>query len=70
VVAAELLCGAQALELLRPLSAGQGVEVLYQRVRSAGIAPLGADRPPAPDLEGLALAIAAGTLDPAGWTAP
>ena len=29
---------------------------------------VGDDRPPAPDLERLALAIAAGELDPAGWT--
>jgi histidine ammonia-lyase len=69
VVAAELLCGSQALELLRPLTPGRGVEELYQRIRSAGIAPLGSDRPPAPDLERLAAAIAGGRLDPAGWTA-
>jgi histidine ammonia-lyase len=69
VVAAELLCGAQALELLRPLAPGKGVGVLYDRVRAAGVAPLGADRPPAADLERLARAIATGALDPAGWTA-
>jgi histidine ammonia-lyase len=68
VVAAELLCGAQALDLLRPLAPGRGIGVLHERIRAAGIAPLAADRPPAPDLERLALTIAAGTLDPAGWT--
>jgi histidine ammonia-lyase len=67
VVAAELLCGAQALELLRPLAPGAGVQVLYDRVRASGVAPLAADRPPAPDLERLARAVAAGGLDPAGW---
>ena len=67
VVAAELLCGAQALELLRPLAPGRGVGTLYQRIRDAGIAPLGADRPPAPDLERLAAGLAAGAFDPAGW---
>ena len=64
VVAAELLCGAQALELLRPLAPGRGVAALYQRIREAGVAPLGADRPPAPDLERLAAALAAGAFDP------
>ena len=67
VVAAELLCGAQALELLRPLAPGRGVGTLYQRIRDAGIAPLGADRPPAPYLERLAARLAAGAFDPAGW---
>jgi len=67
VVAAELLCGAQALELLRPLTPGRGVGTLYQRIRDAGIAPLAADRPPAPDLERLAARLAGGAFDPAGW---
>jgi histidine ammonia-lyase len=67
VVAAELLCGAQALEFLKPLAPGQGVGVLYRRVRSLtpAVPPLTADRPPSPDLERLALAVAAGELDPA-----
>ena len=67
VVAAELLCGAQALEILRPLRPGRGVGELYRRIRDAGIAPLAADRPPAPDLERLAAGLAAGGFDPAGW---
>ena len=66
VVAAELLCGAQGLEFLRPLRPGRGVERLWQRLR--GLTPpvlaLREDRPPAPDLERLALAVAAGELDP------
>jgi histidine ammonia-lyase len=66
VVAAELLCAAQGLEFLRPLRPGRGVEQLYDRLRALvpPVLPLGADRPPAPDLERLALAIAAGELDP------
>ncbi len=65
VVAAELLCGAQGLEYLRPLQPGRGVGRLYARIRGeAGIPPLTDDRPPAPDLERLAAALAGGLLDP------
>jgi histidine ammonia-lyase len=66
VVGAELLCAAQGLEFLRPLRAGRGVEALHQRLRALtpAVHPLEADRPPAPDLERLALAVAAGDLDP------
>jgi histidine ammonia-lyase len=66
VVAAELLCAAQGLEFLKPLRPGAGVETLYQRLRdlTPPVAPLDADRPPAPDLERLARAVAAGDLDP------
>jgi histidine ammonia-lyase len=66
VVGAELLCAAQGLEFLRPLRPGRGVELLHQRLRALAppVLPLEADRPPSPDLERLALAIAAGDLDP------
>jgi histidine ammonia-lyase len=68
VVAAELLCAAQGLEFLKPLTPGRGVGRIYGRLR--GLTPavprLDADRPPAPDLERLALAVALGELDPAG----
>jgi histidine ammonia-lyase len=67
VVAAELLCAAQGLEFLKPLAPGRGVGELYRRLR--GLRPavprLGADRPPAPDLERLTRAVALGELDPA-----
>jgi histidine ammonia-lyase len=68
VVAAELLCGAQGLEFLRPLRAGRGVERLYQQIRglAPAVSPLAEDRPPGPDLERLARAVAEGALDPAG----
>ncbi len=66
VVAAELLCGAQGLEFLHPLRPGRGVERLYRRLRGLAppVPPLEADRPPAPDLERLTRAVAAGELDP------
>ena len=66
VVAAELLCAAQGLELLAPLRPGRGVAELYRRIRGLepAVAPLGVDRPPAPDLERLTRAIAGGELDP------
>jgi histidine ammonia-lyase len=66
VVGAELLCAAQGLEFLRPLRPGRGVERLHRRLRelTPPVRPLEADRPPAPDLERLALAIAVGDLDP------
>jgi histidine ammonia-lyase len=65
VIAAELLCGSQGLEFLKPLRPGAGVETLYRRLRGLipMVAPLDGDRPPAPDLERLARAVAAGELD-------
>jgi histidine ammonia-lyase len=66
VVGAELLCAAQGLEFLRPLRPGKGVERLHARLRALEppVAALEADRPPAPDLERLARAVAEGELDP------
>ncbi len=66
VVASELLCAAQGLEFLKPLRPGRGVGALYARLRglTPSVAPLDEDRPPAPDLERLAQAVAAGELDP------
>jgi histidine ammonia-lyase len=66
VVAAELLCAAQGLEYLRPLKPGRGVAALHSKIRglSPGVPALAEDRPPTPDLERLALAIARGELDP------
>ncbi len=66
VVAAELLCAAQGLEFLKPLRPGRGVARLFARLRGLvpGITALTEDRPPAPDLERLARAVAEGELDP------
>jgi histidine ammonia-lyase len=68
VVAAELLCAAQGLEFLKPLAPGRGVAALYRRIRGLAppVAPLGADRPPGPDLDRLARAVAEGEMDPEG----
>jgi histidine ammonia-lyase len=67
VVGAELLCAAQGLEFLKPLAPGRGVAALYQKLRTLDppVPPLLEDRPPGPDLERLARAVAAGDLDPA-----
>jgi len=66
VVAAELLCAAQGLEFLKPLAPGRGVGDLYRRLRALepAVPRLEVDRPPAPDLERLAYAVAQGELDP------
>lgn len=66
VVGAELLCAAQGLEFLKPLAPGKGVGALHRRLRALtpAVLALEGDRPPAPDLERLALAVAAGELDP------
>ena len=66
VVAAELLCAAQGLEFLKPLTPGRGVASLYQRLRGLQppVPPLTADRPPAPDLERVAQAVMQGVFDP------
>jgi histidine ammonia-lyase len=53
VVAAELLCGAQGLEFLKPLQPGGGVARVYREVRRL-VSPLDADRPITDDLERLA----------------
>ena len=68
VVAAELLCGAQGLEFLKPLTPGRGVRELYRKIRSLEppVPPLREDRPPGIDLERLATAVAQGDFDPGG----
>jgi len=67
VVATELLCAGQGLELLRPRTPGRGIGRLLERLRGLrpGVPPLADDRPPAPDLERLARAIREGVFDPA-----
>ncbi|MPZ18709.1 MAG: histidine ammonia-lyase [Luteitalea sp.] len=53
VVAIELLCAAQALELHRPLRSGEAVERAWQAVRTV-VSPLTTDRPLGTDIEALA----------------
>ncbi|MEO8448780.1 MAG: histidine ammonia-lyase [Gemmatimonadota bacterium] len=65
VVAAEFLCAAQGLDLLRPLKSGPAIEALHRQIRGPGaIPPLEEDRPPGPDLERLAALLAQGHLTP------
>jgi histidine ammonia-lyase len=52
VLALELLCGAQALEFLRPLQPGRGVKRAYDLVRKH-VAPLDGDRVLTGDIEAL-----------------
>ncbi len=59
VVAIELLCAAEALQLLRPLRSGPGVERAHAIVRSV-VLPLTEDRSPAPDIEAIARLVRAG----------
>ena len=67
VLAAELLCGVQAIELRKPLKPGRGVQWLEKQIRGLSgpaIRPLDEDRTPSPELERLARAVAEGDLDP------
>ena len=66
VVGAEFLCAVQGIEFHRPLRSSPGVERLVATVRGpdVGVAPLEADRPPAPDLERLGAAVKRGLLSP------
>ncbi|HTO72343.1 MAG TPA: histidine ammonia-lyase [Gemmatimonadales bacterium] len=71
VVAAELLCAAQGLEFLRPLTPGAGVQRLYRAVREGpgGVPALSVDRTPGPDLEQLAARLSRGEFRPEGGPA-
>lgn len=62
IVAIELMCAAQGLEFLKPLSPGRGVEAAYQKLRHF-VPPLVADRALAADMAVLAAAIPAGAFD-------
>ena len=66
VVATELLCAGQGLDLLR-MTPGRGVARLQERLRglASGVPTLSEDRPPGPDLERLARALREGVFDPA-----
>ncbi len=62
VLAVELLCASQALDLLAPLSTSAALVAVHAAVR-AMVPTLTDDRPPAPDLAALANLIAAGGLE-------
>jgi histidine ammonia-lyase len=57
ILAIELMCAAQGIDYRRPLKAGRGVELAYDRVRAL-VAPLGDDRVLSGDIQVLAGAIA------------
>jgi histidine ammonia-lyase len=62
VVAIELLCASQAIDLLAPLRTSPRLQQVHAAVRRV-VPTLGVDRPPAPDIEGIASMIADGTLE-------
>jgi histidine ammonia-lyase len=61
VIAIEILLACQAIDLLAPLTTSPALLPVHAHVRS-GVATLGEDRPPAPDIEWIAAAIADGSL--------
>jgi histidine ammonia-lyase len=64
VVAVEILCACQAVDLLAPLTTSAPLTRAHARVRSV-VPPLTSDRPPAPDIDAIADLVAIGTLEAA-----
>jgi histidine ammonia-lyase len=64
VIAIEILCACQAIDLLAPLTTSPPLAAVHARVRSL-VPPLAGDRPPAPDIEQIAALIADGALESA-----
>ena len=62
VLAVELLCACQAIEMRAPLRTSPPLARLLARVREA-VPPLGDDRPPSPDIAAVAGLIASGAVD-------
>jgi histidine ammonia-lyase len=62
VVAVEILCACQAIDLLAPLTTSPLLQRVHARVREH-VAPLADDRPHAPDIEAIASLIADGSLE-------
>jgi histidine ammonia-lyase len=62
VVAVEILCACQALDLQAPLDTSPRLRRVHDRVR-AEVPTLVDDRPPAPDIEAIAKLIASGALE-------
>ena len=61
VLGIELICGAQALEYLKPLRPGRGVEEAYRKIRER-VRPLEGDRVLSPDMENAADLVRKGAL--------
>jgi histidine ammonia-lyase len=64
VVAVEILCACQAIDLLAPLKTSAPLDRVHARVRSI-VPRLAGDRPPAPDIEAISQMIADGSLEAA-----
>jgi histidine ammonia-lyase len=62
VIAVEVLCACQAIDLLAPLKSSDALERVHARVRSI-VPRLAGDRPPAPDIEAICRLIADGSLE-------
>jgi histidine ammonia-lyase len=62
VVAVEILCACQAIDLLAPLTTSRALQRVHARVRSI-VPRLAGDRPPAPDIEAISKMIADGSLE-------
>jgi histidine ammonia-lyase len=64
VIAVELLCACQAIDLLAPLKTSRALQQVHARVRSV-VPRLADDRPPAPDIEAISKMIADGSVESA-----
>ena len=62
VLAVELLCGAEAIDLLAPLTTSPRLGRVHRQLR-ARVSARDADRPPGPDIEHLARLMTGGELD-------
>jgi histidine ammonia-lyase len=61
VLAVELLCACQAIDLLAPLTTSEPLARVHARIRR-DVPALADDRPPAPDIEAIAVLVANGEL--------
>jgi histidine ammonia-lyase len=62
VLAVEILCACQAIDLLSPLTTSPALQRVHARVRER-VPALDRDRPPAPDIEAIAELITSGSLE-------
>jgi histidine ammonia-lyase len=62
VVAVEILCASQAIDLLAPLTTSAPLARVHAAVRAV-VPALTTDRPPAPDIDAIAALISSGTLE-------
>jgi histidine ammonia-lyase len=62
VIAIELLCAAQAVDLLAPLRTSAPLTRVHETIRTR-VAPLTADRPPAPDIAAIDALVSSGAVE-------